>query len=268
MKWAVPMRSYECIRPTARPPARPHARTPARPHARTTPGHTQACTGCTAICGRVWSNLTRLARHCAVRPLRTRARALARTHALRCAALRCAALRCAALCCAALRCAALRCTHCGHSYALSPSRTAGASRSIKVLDPLLTDEMRALPAWRSWVKLVELFSVLVQHELKVSDVKRIDDLQFEYVELFNSVPQYAGLFRPKHHFLTHLAGDIWRYGPPRGYWTFGFESFNKVIKSAAQHSNWRNETVSLMQYWSMWSARNLVRTRRAVFQVV
>ena len=141
------------------------------------------------------------------------------------------------------------------------------SRSIHILEPLLTEEMRRHPAWSSWVKLVELFALVIQHELNVTDIKRIDDLQFEYIELFNKVPEYAGLYRPKHHFLSHLAGDIWRYGPPRGYWTFGFESINKIIKAAAQHSNWRDETRSLMQYWSMWSARNLVCARR-VIQVV
>ena len=141
--------------------------------------------------------------------------------------------------------------------------------SLEILHPLLTDEMRSHPAWASWVKLIELFSLFVQHEFSVSDIKRIDDLQLEYTTLFCAVPEYVGLYRPKHHFLTHLAHDIWNYGPPRGYWTFGFESFNKVIKqAAAQHSNWRSETVSLMEYWSMWSARNLVRTRRSIVQVV
>ena len=35
----------------------------------------------------------------------------------------------------------------------------------------------------------------------------------------------------------------------------GFEGFNKVIKAGAQRSNWRNESLSIMQYWSMRSAR-------------
>ena len=48
--------------------------------------------------------------------------------------------------------------------------------------------------------------------------------------LFDAVPQYAGLKRPKHHFMTHVAQDVWRFGPPRGYWCFGYEGFNKVIK--------------------------------------
>ena len=64
--------------------------------------------------------------------------------------------------------------------------------SVTIMDPLLTEEMRALPAWRSWVKLVALFSVTVKHELEVHDVELIDDLQLEYSAAFDQVPQYAG----------------------------------------------------------------------------
>ena len=83
------------------------------------------------------------------------------------------------------------------------------------------------------------------------------------LQLFELVPEYEGLFRPKHHFLAHLARDVWRFGPPRGYWCFGFESFNRVIKAGAQHSNWKRSSLSIMQYWSMQSARGLVKRRRS-----
>ena len=108
---------------------------------------------------------------------------------------------------------------------------------------------------RSWCCLVELFTVIFQHSLSVADIQRIDDLVLEHSALFDSVADYAGLKRPKHHFLSHVAQDAWRFGPPRGYWCFGFEGFNKIIKAGAQRSNWKSETVSIMRYWSMWSAR-------------
>ena len=116
--------------------------------------------------------------------------------------------------------------------------------------------MRRHPAWLCWLKLVELHSVVIQHKLKVSDIERIDDLVVEHSQLFDLVPEYNGLKRPKHHFLTHLAMDIWRYGPPRGYWCFGFEGFNKVIKRGARSSNWKDPTMSVMRYWSCRSARS------------
>ena len=79
-------------------------------------------------------------------------------------------------------------------------------------------------------------------------------LQLKHSALFDQVSEYSGLKRPKHHFLSHLALDTWRYGPPRGYWCFGFESFNKVIKAGSARTNWKNESVGIMQYWSMRSA--------------
>ena len=121
--------------------------------------------------------------------------------------------------------------------------------------------MSSHPAWKSWLKLVELFSVAVQYDFTMADITRIDDLQYAHSNAFDAVPEYAGLKRPKHHFCAHLAGDIWRYGPPRGYWCFGFEGFNKVIKGAARNSNCRSESVSIMRYWSMKSARHAERCR-------
>jgi hypothetical protein len=132
-------------------------------------------------------------------------------------------------------------------------------RSPAILTPLLTQSMRSHGAWKSWLKLVELFTIVVQHKMNVSDVELVDDLVLEHSALFDAVAVYNGLKRPKHHFLSHLASDIWRFGPPRGYWCFGFEGFNRVIKRGGQLSNWKNTTKSVMQYWSARSARWLMK---------
>ena len=68
--------------------------------------------------------------------------------------------------------------------------------------------------------------------------------------------------------LTHIAHDAWLYGPPRGYWTFGFESFNKVIKRGAQLGNWKDEQHAIMQYWSMWHTRCMMREKHCLIQSV
>ena len=132
-----------------------------------------------------------------------------------------------------------------------------ALHSQRILEPLLTPQMKAHPAWICWLKLVELFALVIQVHLKVSDVERIDNLVQEHSQLFDAVDEYEGLKRPKHHFAQHVAMDVWRYGPPRGYWCFGFEGFNKVIKKGASLSNWKSETVSIMKYWSLRSAHAL-----------
>ena len=67
------------------------------------------------------------------------------------------------------------------------------------------------------------------HTLTWKELERIDDLQLQHSALFDAVWEYNGLKRPKHHFVTHLPQEIWRYGPPREYWCFGFEGFNRVI---------------------------------------
>ena len=93
-------------------------------------------------------------------------------------------------------------------------------------------------------------------------MSRIDDLQYEYMELFEKVKEFAGLRRPKHHFLAHLSRDVWLYGPSRGYWCFGFEGFNRVIKAGGKRSNYKDESVSVMRWWSMKSARVVVLRAR------
>ena len=152
----------------------------------------------------------------------------------------------------------------GVPHSSSTARMTGSQcmhfslHSFNIIDPLLTDEMRAHPAWASWLKLVELFSKAVLHGLHVDDVARIDDLQLEHSRLFDCVAEYNGLKRPKHHFCSHLANDLWLYGPPRGYWCMGFEHFNQIIKKGASLSNWKNTTLSVMLYWSYRSARQMV----------
>ena len=95
-------------------------------------------------------------------------------------------------------------------------------------------------------------------------MKLLDDTIVEHSRAFDNVPEYAGLKRPKHHFLTHLATDIWNYGPCRGCWcfAFGFEGFNKVLKRGAKGTNFINEVEGVMQYWSVLSARDMVARRR------
>ena len=114
--------------------------------------------------------------------------------------------------------------------------------------------MLAHPAWASWCKMVELFTLCMKHSLRVA---LIDQLQLEHSALFDRVKEYSGLKRPKHHFLSHVAQDVWRFGPLRGFWTFGFERFNKVIKAGANRSNYKNETLSIMRYWAMRSMHEM-----------
>lgn len=61
--------------------------------------------------------------------------------------------------------------------------------------------------------------------------------------------------------MTHLAVDILRHGPPRGFWCMSFEGFNKVVKQATEISNYRHEDMFVLEHWIMKSARVLRRKR-------
>ena len=66
-------------------------------------------------------------------------------------------------------------------------------RSPFILEPLLTPQMKAHPAWRSWLCLVRLFGVTVQHSISVADIELVDDLQLQHSAAFDAVAEYAGL---------------------------------------------------------------------------
>ena len=51
----------------------------------------------------------------------------------------------------------------------------------------MTEAMLRHPAWSSWVKLVELFSCVIQHKLDAGYRERIDDLMLEHSALFDEV---------------------------------------------------------------------------------
>lgn len=77
------------------------------------------------------------------------------------------------------------------------------------------------------------------------------------------VEEYDGLWKPKHHFATHVPIDVLRFGPPRGYWCMSFEGFNKLVKQATEISNYRQEDLFVLEHWIMKSARVLRRKRDA-----
>ena len=78
------------------------------------------------------------------------------------------------------------------------------------------------------------------------------------------VSEYNGLWKPKHHFETHLPVDLLRFGPLRGYWCMSFEGFNEIVKQATEISNYRSEDMFVLEHWMMKSAKVLRRLRDSV----
>ena len=111
--------------------------------------------------------------------------------------------------------------------------------SLDLLDDLLTPEMRAHPAWASWTKLVQVYAMAVQPSFTKAQILELDERIVAHSAAFDQVSEYYGLKRPKHHNLCHLPINVWRHGPMRGYWCYGFEAFNKVLKAGANRSNFK-----------------------------
>ena len=103
--------------------------------------------------------------------------------------------------------------------------------------------------------------VSLQHTLEVGDVHTLNELILTHQERFSEVPQYANLTKPKHHFLTHLVVDVFRYGPVRGFWCMSFEAFNAVVKRAAIRCNFKDVDTSVVKFLSMKCAMALTRKR-------
>jgi hypothetical protein len=135
--------------------------------------------------------------------------------------------------------------------------------SIALLGGHLSEEAKNTPYWKSWVAHVRVLEMSLRSQFTVPDVFVLDELVKAHHQAFLKVPEYDGLWKPKHHFATHLAIDLLRFGPLRGFWCMSNEGFNKLIKQACEISNYRAEDVFVMEHWMMKSAKTLRRIRDA-----
>lgn len=186
-------------------------------------------------------------------------------------------------------------------------------RSISLLSPLLSEDAKRTPYWKSWVAHVRVLEMSLRSSFTLADVMELDDRIKEHHRLLlkvcfsrrlaarppphrcdaacpplrcheppqpccvtqcvtqcvthcvtccvMQVKEYNGLWKPKHHFMTHLPVDLLRFGPLRGFWCMSFEGFNKIVKQAAEISNYRSEDVFVLEHWMMKSAKKLRSVR-------
>ena len=84
--------------------------------------------------------------------------------------------------------------------------------------------------------LVDITNRVTAEKFEDYEIDRLEDLVLEFLDLrMNVLTEYPvlGSAKPKHHFLTHYAENIRKFGPPMGYWTGRFESKHRVAKSVA-----------------------------------
>ena len=84
---------------------------------------------------------------------------------------------------------------------------------------------------------------------------RLETLIDEHLQLYAQVPNYW--FRPKHHFVRHVPGDIERGGPMRQVWCFSFEAYYRRVKKWLVHSNRKSELMHAGTMLSLQSALSL-----------
>lgn len=132
--------------------------------------------------------------------------------------------------------------------------TAGAVldftlHSLVVLRPLVKDATDAV--WRCWKLMVAITMACMQHSFSRAHVELLDRLIVKHQQLFLSIPEYAHLFKPKHHFCSHIPLDILRFGPARHYWCMRFEAMNQVFKQIAKGGSFRDTCKRCAEFFSL-----------------
>lgn len=139
--------------------------------------------------------------------------------------------------------------------------TAGAVldftlHSLVILRPLIKDLQD--PVFRSWKMMVSITMLCMQQTFTVAHAHSLAALIEQHQRLFLSIPEYAQLFKPKHHFCAHIPLDILRFGPPRQYWCMRFEALNQVLKHIARGGNYKDTCKRCAEFFSM---RSTLSTR-------
>jgi len=99
-----------------------------------------------------------------------------------------------------------------------------------------------------------------------TDLRALAQLVKEHHTLYQSVPEYGAagradskcFMKPKNHAASHLNHTISDGGPLRQLWCMAFERFNQSFKRMAEICNFRDVSKSMVMFWSMASAIELV----------
>jgi hypothetical protein len=84
-----------------------------------------------------------------------------------------------------------------------------------------------------------------------TEVAVLDKKIYEANAAFLAVPAFKRLFKPKHHFTSHVAVNISRMGPMREYWCYSYEGFHQRVKHICKNSSFKNVSKRVMRFWSM-----------------
>jgi hypothetical protein len=129
--------------------------------------------------------------------------------------------------------------------------------SLLVLEPLIPEEYSDHRAWMSWKLHVEMLTLLMGSSFARNDVVYLDKVIYYWQENFLSIPEYANVWKPKFHWVSHFPQHIIEWGPPRVYWCMRFEANNQVVKALAIASNFKSILNTVACGMALRQARNL-----------
>eukprot|EP00965_Chrysotila_dentata_P076552 2527634-Pleurochrysis_carterae.AAC.1 len=86
-----------------------------------------------------------------------------------------------------------------------------AKHSVAFLHTVV--KVPARPFWKSWLQHVSYLEVALQYDFSKASIRTLDQAVYQHQKIFNSTPQYAGLFKPKHIFAQQYPVDVIRNGP-------------------------------------------------------
>ena len=132
------------------------------------------------------------------------------------------------------------------------------AHSIALLCPLLavTGGLQSA-VWACWESFARVVAYIERPTFTYEDILQLDRYIYYWQARFVRIPQYADLWKPKHHFITHIPMDILFFGPPRGYWCMRFEALYQILKAFAQGSNYRQLYFRIAEFWKLKSERDL-----------
>lgn len=127
--------------------------------------------------------------------------------------------------------------------------------SLKLFRELLGSESND-PSWRAWQTHFKYFELLFQESLTQQDVSKLEKLIYKHHRQLKRIQGNRKI--PKHHFATHMPGDVLRAGPARWRWLFALEGYNKRINEWARHSKYKNVLKHVAVYNSLQTGYELL----------
>lgn len=116
--------------------------------------------------------------------------------------------------------------------------------------------------WHTWVLHVQILNMMMAFDFTFAQLMKLEETVMIWQAVTNSVHEYSKCWRPKVHWCTHLAHDIFMWGPPRLLWSMIPEKKNGEFVRGVKRSNYHNPCKSAAEFWAWQSEWQLRNTKR------